>query len=243
MAAAQLIGTLLAVLQGDTLTVSQVKADYALLFPCNSVITDSTIAYHRLGPFVEEIHFFQAYLRYGHPGRLLGTGCQERLRSDSVFNAIMLPAMRAYLRRRGGELVGVPDYRKRVIAWQDVMTVASRFFYVNRFLADGRVERYICGGKNRLADLPGPRDLALEAFAYAAIFRDLSSDHPRISGRCKAAIEAILAEAELPADTTSRIIRIRELLYDHMAQDPVLREVLAHYYARMAEYLPFVIEE
>jgi hypothetical protein len=51
----------LATSQADTLTVSQVKADYTLLFPCRTVITDSTVAHHPLGPFVRECGRFGTF--------------------------------------------------------------------------------------------------------------------------------------------------------------------------------------
>jgi hypothetical protein len=232
----------LAFFQTEALTVSQVKTDYGLLFPCTTVITDSTVAHHRLGPFVREVWYFQAYLRYGRPGGFVGSSCQEKLRTDSVFNATMLPAMRAYLRKQGSDLVGVPDYQKRVITWDEVLAVASRFFYADQLREDGSVARYICGAKNGIAGLPGRRDYVLEAFAYAGIFRELKSDTPRLLPRDRAVLTEITQRSDLPADSAARILTIRQVYFEEIAREPVLRDVLRDYYEQKADYLPFVFE-
>ncbi len=73
---------------GDSLTPAQIRSFYPDLFPCNGVIADFVVATNPLGPFVRRTAwFYQAYLRYGHPRALVGPGCQERLQSDSTFNA------------------------------------------------------------------------------------------------------------------------------------------------------------
>jgi hypothetical protein len=155
----------------------------------------------------------------------------------------MLPAIRAYLRKQGGDLVDLSEYEKRVVAWEQVMTVASRFFYADQLREDGSIARYICAAKNGITDLPGDRDLVLEAFAYAAIFRHLGSESPGVLAREKAALSSIAQQSDLPADSAARILAIRKLYYAHMAEDSVVRDVLRDYHAQKADYLPFVIED
>lgn len=161
----------------------------------------------------------------------------ERLDGDTVYLQILtrsVQRLRATRTSRAGEA------SVRQVPFGRVLNIATRFFYPEAIGATGRIEAYACVGINGLRDIAGGRDLAVEAFAYAAIFHDLMRPVFDIDGDFGEAVRLVNG-LDLGTDPEVRLQRARGAMWAFMARSEKLTQVLRAEFERAAPYLPFAM--
>jgi hypothetical protein len=252
--------------EGDSLTARDIAASYVSIFHLNRVATprgDTLLMVsvvppsppHPLAPFVRENERWLSYLlQHGRGFELevlvgarrdsvtLQRRFAARLAGDSTFNAVVLPAATAYLRRAGPHVTDVrAPAQKQVIPMERAIQIAVRFFYPD-IITEERILTHVCTVINAVKELGPPRNLAFEALAFSAIMGEVTrGDSSRL--------EADFAPARLLMNKLDsrgtpdevRLNRAQGVMWGLMAQSPRLREVLALEYAAKADFLPFII--
>lgn len=249
---------------GDTVRLSQLRAEYQNIVRVEqshhdgesftTIGVDSLAAEH---PLSEAVNSNRRYLLYlaEHATRPsfseFATGerpfIQVRedyyavLKRDSTFDAAVQPLFGRYLSERGIVLDGY-DYSRphSAVRMEDVINVAVRFFYPDGFLQDGSIDTRICVGRNGMKDFQGTRNLALEAFAYSAILREVFEPKHGVRGEFDR-VNALMNQVGLSSDPEVRLTRAQGMMWGHMAQSQQLRAALLDEYLAKREYLPFVI--
>lgn len=126
---------------------------------------------------------------------------------------------------------------------EELMEVASKFFYCDKVFLDTTVQSHVCVGLNGVSEANWSKDYTLiEAFCYEAIFDDLVSDTSQIH----AAYSTEKKEAcnQYKATMTSLdeyLIEVRIELFERMKNDAVLRVKLLEYYHKNRNNLAFEI--
>lgn len=164
-----------------------------------------------------------------------------RLSADTVYLGALVQGVQGMRARRAGAADGrAPDSRRAVSASR-VMALAVRFFYPDAVLPDGHIQSHVCVGINGIADMQGGRDLALEAFAYAAIFHHYL--RPRVDSNDDFLAASKLVNAmDLSTDPAVRLQRAQGVMWAAMLRSEKLRQALAAEYAQASAYLPFRID-
>lgn len=251
---------------GDTIPLSQLRAEYQNIIRLEQtqhdgesftgLDVDSLAAEHPLSEAVNSNRHYLLYLaQHATRPSFSEFATSERpfaevredyyavLEGDSTFNAAVQPLFGRYLNERGVVVDGYDHSRPRsAVRMEDVINVAVRFFYPDTILQDGSIEGHICASINGVQDFQGTRDLALEAFAYSAIFRDIfqpKHDVRREYNRVK----ALMNQVGLSSDPEVRLTRAQGMMWGHMAQSQQLRAALLEEYQAKREYLPFVITD
>lgn len=160
------------------------------------------------------------------------------LARDSVFNAVMLPAIAAYLRGTGVRVAAnVPSPSPAQVPVDTVMRVAVRFFDPD-LIMNGRIWTHVCTSINAVRELPG-RNLEFEAFAFGTIIRDvLRGDSSSIEPDFAAA-RTLVNVLDSPARDSIRLQRAQGVMWGTMARSPRLRSLLLTSAARDSIILPF----
>lgn len=162
------------------------------------------------------------------------------LRHDPVYNGVMTTTIGRYLAPRGRTVTEYDPTRPLPrLAMDGVMEVAVRFFYPDEVRPNGTIQTHVCVSLNGMHDLQQPRDLALEAFLYQAIFREANRQSPLRAEwkRFQAEMEA----AVVSPDPEVRLTRAREFLWARLASSRVLRATLRRAYEENRDILPFAI--
>jgi hypothetical protein len=164
----------------------------------------------------------------------------RRLVVDSEFNALVVPAIAAYLNASG-----VPVRRAllkpsttRSIPIDTAMRVATRFFYPDILTPNG-ILTHVCTRINAVREL-GNHDLALEALAFSAIMRDIMrEDSSRIEvdfGPARHQMNRLDAPG---ASEEVRLSRAQGMMWAMMSQSRALRDLLLAEANRDRVILPF----
>jgi hypothetical protein len=96
-----------------------------------------------------------------------------------------------YLESQGGVLVGWDSTDGvRSVTEHELQRLAVRFFYPDAVTEDGKLAGHICVGINGLEDFDWDRDVLVEAFVYATIFRALREEKYGLDEEFGAALEA-----------------------------------------------------
>jgi hypothetical protein len=158
---------------------------------------------------------------------------------DSGFNALVVPAIAAYL-----NAAGVPVRHAllkpatRSIPIDTAMRVATRFFYPDILTPKG-ILTHVCTRINAVRELPN-HDLALEALAFSAIMRDIMrEDSSRIEVDFGPARHQM---NRLDAPGTSEEVRLNRaqgMMWAMMSQSRALRDLLLAEANRDRVILPF----
>jgi hypothetical protein len=250
--------------QTDTLTATQVRASYPGFFSLNFqqiqdqwgyyVAIDTLPSGHPLAGFVKERKMYLMYLAQiavpdptnGDLGRptfrdSLRVRFYQRLQTDTSFDRLVLGPIAAYLHAKGGL---VTDYTPRVsvaVPLRRAVAVAARFYNPDLILPDGKIGVHFCVVKHGLFESLGPRDLAIEAVAFAAVWDDVSlPDSVSLAGKdFNAAFDRIVA---LPrsAPPAERVARAQETMWRSMEAGNGLPKLLK-YAAKHWDGLPFAL--
>jgi hypothetical protein len=150
----------------------------------------------------------------------------ERLKADSQFNALVLPAIAAYLRHSGikvSNAVGNPG--RQPISIDTALTTAVRFFYPDIITKKDGILIHVCTALNGVRDVP-VRNLALEALAFVAISDDVHRDSSSIEADFGPA-RRLMRDLDLPkASDSVRLSRAQGVMWASMARSPRLRSLL-----------------
>ena len=125
----------------------------------------------------------------------------------------------------------------------ELMTVASKFFYCNKVFPDTTIQSYICVGLNGIIEANFTKDYSLlAAFCFEGIFNDLDKDNSQIdeaytyqkNEACKK-YKSTITSLELYLN------EVRTELFQSMKNDSVLKYKLLEYYEQNKSNLAFKI--
>lgn len=139
-----------------------------------------------------------------------------------------------------------PDLNPKVNFREDeLMEVASKFFYCDKVLADTSVQAHICIGLNGVSEANWSTDYTLlEAFCYEAIFSDLGKEDSPIRSSFGTMKEQSVQKYKAEIGSLDEYLENVKLdVFDRMKSDHVLRENLLEYYELNKDNLAFQISE
>jgi hypothetical protein len=159
----------------------------------------------------------------------------QRLVADTAYLRLIAESVTRQRGQRGGTASpGTTDESVRAVPFTRVQDVAARFFYPDAVLPNGRIQSRVCVDINGMLDMQGGRDLAVEAFAYAAIFHDILVPKFYVDADFDEANRLVNA-MDLSTDPGTRLRRAQGAMK--------LRQVLVAEYERARTYLPFRVAE
>jgi hypothetical protein len=166
----------------------------------------------------------------------------RRLAADSQFNAMVIPAIAAYLNTSGVPVRhALLKSSKRVIPIDTAVRVATRFFYPDILTPTG-ILTHVCTRINAVRELPN-RDPTLEAFAFSAIMGDVQR---RDSSQIEidfAPARRLMNRLDAPgAPEEVRLSRAQGMMWALMARSSALRELLIAEANRDRDILPFELQ-
>lgn len=251
-------------MSADTLTATQIKAQYEQLFGVIRLEAEgsSFLAFHFpplaadhpfSGLMQDNMYVFlyllenaadvprEALMQSAADSVQLEQEFLAHLRRDEGFNRYVLPILGAYLRTQGHVVHELPPTPgSGTTDWSHLMNVAARFFYPSAVRPDGGFEGHICVGVNGFKDFEGERDLLVEAFAYAAIFQDLHESRYNVGQEFSAVLRS-LRSLNLSADPERKLLRAQGITWARMTENEVLRTLLADAYEAKQHFLPFTV--
>jgi hypothetical protein len=148
-----------------------------------------------------------------------------RLKADSQFNQIVLPAIAAYLRRSGVKVSrAIADPIRQAIPVDTAMKTAVRFFYPDIIRKDG-ILTHVCTVFNAVREVR-VRNFPLEALAFSAIMNDITRDSSTIEADFGPA-RRLMRDLDLEGTPDSvRLSRAQGVMWASMAKSPRLRSLL-----------------
>lgn len=221
-----------------------------------SIELDTARATGALGALARANRHYVLYLTLNAPSEPLGRSALlgdwatvrrnvlGRLTSDTAYLRALTQSVGRYRaaatrgRTAADDAAGDRTAGLRAVGFGRVVDVAARFFYPDEVLPDGRIQAHICVGINGVVDMQGGRDLAVEAFAYAAIFHDLLAPRGGLDAEFQATKRLVNA-MDLSSDPATRLHRAQGVMWAAMLRSARLRHVLLAEYARAQSYLPF----
>jgi hypothetical protein len=258
----------LLLVNADTVSLQELRRISADLFRVEAMSFEGRTVYsqsvavpgehHPLASFARENRSLLTYLsQHGSNVRLTVTlagvdsDVERQMRyssallSDSAFAAAYLPFAARYLEAQGVVVTGLDRTshgQPRAIRRSEMMRVAVRFF--SPFLNEsGGVATHVCTAFNDVRDLPGPRDIMLEAFAYAAISAEMRPDAPPRFVDDFGAARRLMNSLALSTDQSVKLDRARGVMWGVMGQSKALADVLLEAYGQRAAYLPFQLTD
>jgi hypothetical protein len=115
---------------------------------------------------------------------------------------------------------------------EELMEVASKFFYCDQVFPDATIQSHICIGLNGMNEAKWNKDyVLLEAFCYEAIFNNLDRDYSEID-------EAYTFDKKLACEKFKTQIKslesylndVKNDLFERMKSNKILKEKLLEYY-------------
>jgi len=262
---ALLLAIPLSMIPGDSITVEQVVAAYeqtfeVLVYPLGDdtlvtvVVSRELEDDNPLVDFEKDNEFFLTYLignavsfnkseilEAEAPIEKRKQSFYEALRSDESFNEALFTSFGRYLASQGNLLVGWNQAEGvRSVTESDLQRLAVRFFFPDAVTDEGRLSGHICVGINGLEDIEGDRDVLVEAFVYATIFRALRKERYGLDEEFRAALEAAQNLA-LSVDEETKILRAQGAVWALLARSENIRNMLRESYQMRETYLPFQI--
>ena len=137
-----------------------------------------------------------------------------------------------------------PSEKKVDYTTEELMEVASKFFYCDSVLPDTTVQAHVCIGLNGVKEAKWTKDYTLlEAFCYEAIFSDLDKDSSQVWD----SFGAIKSNSQLlfrknMQSRPSYLENVKKEVFAQMKNDPILKTILVGYYQKNKPNLPFVLE-
>lgn len=167
-----------------------------------------------------------------------------RLARDSVLEGRLLPVVERYLTATGSDLAGYDAPPRIRVPLVEVVEAAARLYYPERIEPDGTVRVKVCFLINGfLEDYPRPRNLHVEALAYASLLRDMWADDSPLRAALDAEFNQVKQEQDLPAEPSSRLVELRRRIWARLARHEGLRHAVLAEYEQHQAILPFVIVE
>lgn len=125
----------------------------------------------------------------------------------------------------------------------ELMEVASKFFYCDKVFPDTTVQSHVCVGLNGIKEANWNKDFKLlEAFCYEGIFNDLDKDVSEIDESYSfEKNEACEKYKSLIVTLDIYLEDVRNELFVRMKNDTVLRSTLLEYYEQNKTNLAFKI--
>jgi hypothetical protein len=137
-----------------------------------------------------------------------------------------------------------PNRKKKTsYSEEELMTVASKFFYCDDVLPDTTVRMHICVGLNGIKEADWEKDYTLlEAFCYEAIFHDMDLDNSVVDTE----LSSVKKEATnkfRPTFTTKEAFleNVKLEVFEKMKRSLILRQSLLEYYRSNSDNLVFEI--
>ncbi|MFT5779497.1 MAG: hypothetical protein ACI837_002456 [Crocinitomicaceae bacterium] len=125
----------------------------------------------------------------------------------------------------------------------DLMEVASKFFYCDKVFPDTTVQSHVCLGLNGVSEANWHKDYTLlEAFCYEVIFNDLVEGSSQID-ESYSSEKSKACQKFKPSITTldKYLLDVRKELFFRMKQDLALKRLLIEYYEENRANLAFQI--
>ncbi len=136
------------------------------------------------------------------------------------------------------------DVRDRTFNVEELMEVASKFFYCDKVMPDTNVQAHVCVGLNGIKEANWDTDYTLlEAFCYEGIFTDFDTENSQIWESFIS--EKKEASLQFRNDITSLdqyLEDVKRLLFEKMKKDSVLKKELLNFYELNEANLAFKIK-
>jgi len=135
--------------------------------------------------------------------------------------------------------------RKTQYTQDELMEVASKFFYCDKVLPDSTIQAHVCVGLNGIKEAQWKKDcILLEAFCYEGIFNQFDNENSQIW-------DTFVAEKKNSADKFSTAItsldqylqEVKLELFERMKNNETLKTELLAYYEMNKHNLAFEINE
>ncbi|MDX2361763.1 MAG: hypothetical protein QNK23_13220 [Crocinitomicaceae bacterium] len=126
----------------------------------------------------------------------------------------------------------------------ELMEVASKFFYCDKIFQDTTVQAHVCVGLNGIKEANWDNDYTLlEAFCYEAIFNDFDKDSSKIWTSFSSLKDLSVQKYKAEIKSLDQYLENVKLeLFDQMKKDEVLKEELLAYYELNKNNLAFKIK-
>ena len=127
---------------------------------------------------------------------------------------------------------------------EEMMKVASVFFYCDQVNPDTTVQTHVCVGINGFNEVTWEKDYAvLAAFCCEAILFDMYQDHSAVDKALSTQKQLAYKASQGKITTLDTYLEIiRKDVYTRMENDAVLKKVLLRYYKRNKSNLAFRIQ-
>lgn len=131
--------------------------------------------------------------------------------------------------------------RKIKFSSEEMMEVASKFFYCDSVFPDTTVQSHICIGLNGTKEANWKKDYTiLEAFCYEAIFSDIDKEHSAIDEEYTTEKQMACVKFKTSiASLNLYLIDVRNELFMKMKQNAIIKQALLSYYEQNYENLAF----
>ena len=122
--------------------------------------------------------------------------------------------------------------RNRIYSPDELMEVASRYFYCDQVNPDTSVQMHVCIGINGMKESHWKKDYTLlAAFCYEAIFNDLDKDNSSIESAYVAEKHAACQKYRPNIVSLDKYLEdVKQDLFSRMQNNAVLKEQLLAYY-------------
>lgn len=125
----------------------------------------------------------------------------------------------------------------------ELMEVASKFFYCDKVLPDSSVQAHICVGLNGVKEANWEKDYTLlEAFCYEAIFNRFDDENSKIWDSFVSEKKEACEKYRSSISTLDQYLEdVKLSLFERIKNDGILRKELLDYYESNKGNLPFKV--
>jgi hypothetical protein len=126
---------------------------------------------------------------------------------------------------------------------EELMEVASKFFFCDKVRPDTAIVAHVCIGLNGVKEAQWEKDYTLlEAFCFEAIFDDLEKDQSALWLSFSAGKQQAVEKHRKNISTLDDYLeKVKLELFKQMKADEELEKVLLNYYQKNRENLAFII--
>ena len=130
---------------------------------------------------------------------------------------------------------------KDKVVFEEIRDIATKFFAIKEIDEQDRYVGKVCVGINMIEKTLPKRRALIEAFVFAALMSDLKTENSILMENFKANMKE-LYNNNLGIDKEERLLRAQGMMMAMMKNDPQLTGILATYYAKNMDHLPFSID-
>ena len=125
----------------------------------------------------------------------------------------------------------------------ELMEVASKFFYCDKVFPDTTIQTHVCVGLNGVSEANWSKDYTLlEAFCYEGIFYDFNNETSQIyESYSSQRVKACQKHKSSITTLEKYLVDVRKELFSRMKSDSVLKRKLLEYYEKNKMNLAFKI--